>query len=168
MSVSMYQASIPGLIRSLDSLAALLAKAEQFAADRNIEPGVLLNARLAPDMYPLLRQVQIASDTAKGCAARLAGVEVPAYPDTEASFAELKERLGKTVAFLQSVTPGQLDDSATRAVVLKMRSGELSFSGQDYLFQFVLPNFYFHVTTAYDILRHNGLAIGKRDYLGQP
>ncbi|KZE35154.1 hypothetical protein EV683_10955 [Crenobacter luteus] len=167
MSVSMYQASIPGLIRSLESLAAILDKAERYAAERGIEPAALLGARLAPDMFPLLRQVQIVSDTAKGCAARLAGIEVPGYPDDETGFAELRERLARTAAFLRGVTPAQLDGSETREVVLKMRSGELTFTGLDYLFQFVLPNFYFHFTTAYDILRHNGLAIGKRDYLGQ-
>lgn len=167
MSLSMYQASIPPFVRMLGNLSAILHKAEAYAAERKIEPDVLLNARLAPDMYPLVRQVQIATDGVKGCAARLAGLEVPSYADTESSFAEVQARIGKTQAFLQSVTAAQVDGSESRPVTLKFPGAELHFSGQDYLLNFVLPNFYFHLTTAYAILRHNGLDIGKMDFLGQ-
>lgn len=167
MSLSMYQASIPMLLRGLDNLAAILAKAAAHAAARKIAPEVFLNARLAPDMLPLVRQVQIVSDTAKGCAARLASIEVPSYADTETSFAELQERLAKTVAFLKSVAPEQVDGSEERAIVLKAHDQEIHFTGRTYLLGFVLPNFYFHLTTAYAILRHNGVELGKKDYLGE-
>ncbi|OQS32373.1 DUF1993 domain-containing protein [Chromobacterium haemolyticum] len=166
MSVSMYQASVPVLIRGLNNLSAILDKAAADAAARNIAPDVLLNARLAPDMFALTRQVQIASDSAKGCAARLAGVEVPSYADDEASFADLQQRIAKTVAFLQDFNAAQIDGSEAREVVLKVRGDEIRFSGQNYLLGFVLPNFYFHLTAAYAILRHNGVALGKMDYLG--
>ncbi|WP_114155168.1 DUF1993 domain-containing protein [Chromobacterium haemolyticum] len=166
MSVSMYQASVPALIRGLNNLSAILDKAAADAAARNIAPDVLLNARLAPDMFALTRQVQIASDSAKGCAARLAGVEVPSYADDEASFADLQQRIAKTVAFLQSFNATQIDGSEAREVVLKVRGDEIRFSGQNYLLGFVLPNFYFHLTAAYAILRHNGVPLGKMDYLG--
>ncbi|MDP3813710.1 DUF1993 family protein [Pseudomonas sp.] len=167
MSLSMYHASIPPFVRMLGNLSAILYKAEAYAAERKIEPSVLLNARLAPDMYPLVRQVQIATDSVKGCAARLAGIEVPSYADTESSFAEVQARIGKTQAFLQSVTAAQVDGSEGRPITLKFPGAELHFTGQDYLLNFVLPNFYFHLTTAYAILRHNGLNIGKMDFLGQ-
>lgn len=166
MSVSMYQASVPALIRGLNNLSAILDKAAADAAARNIAPDVLLNARLAPDMFALTRQVQIASDSAKGCAARLAGVDVPSYADDEASFADLQQRIAKTVAFLQGFNAAQIDGSEAREVVLKVRGDEIRFSGQNYLLGFVLPNFYFHITAAYAILRHNGVALGKMDYLG--
>lgn len=166
MSVSMYQASVPALIRGLNNLSAILDKAAADAAARNIAPDVLLNARLAPDMFALTRQVQIASDSAKGCAARLAGVDVPSYADDEASFADLQQRIAKTVAFLQGFNAAQIDGSEMREVVLKVRGDEIRFSGQNYLLGFVLPNFYFHLTAAYAILRHNGVALGKMDYLG--
>lgn len=166
MSVSMYQASVPALIRGLNNLSAILDKAAADAAARHIAPEVLLNARLAPDMFALTRQVQIASDSAKGCAARLAGVDVPSYADDEASFADLQQRIAKTVAFLQGFNAAQIDGSETREVVLKVRGDEIRFSGQNYLLGFVLPNFYFHLTAAYAILRHNGVALGKMDYLG--
>lgn len=166
MSVSMYQASVPALIRGLNNLSAILDKAAADAAARDIAPEVLLNARLAPDMFALTRQVQIASDSAKGCVARLAGVEVPSYADDEASFADLQQRIAKTVAFLQGFNAAQIDGSEAREVVLKVRGDEIRFSGQNYLLGFVLPNFYFHLTAAYAILRHNGVALGKMDYLG--
>ncbi|WP_337883663.1 DUF1993 domain-containing protein [Chromobacterium haemolyticum] len=166
MSVSMYQASVPALIRGLNNLSAILDKAAADAAARNIAPDVLLNARLAPDMFALTRQVQIASDSAKGCAARLAGVDVPSYADDEASFADLQQRIAKTMAFLQGFNAAQIDGSETREVVLKVRGDEIRFSGQNYLLGFVLPNFYFHLTAAYAILRHNGVPLGKMDYLG--
>lgn len=166
MTVSMYQASVPALVRGLNNLSAILDKAAADAAARNIAPEVLLNARLAPDMFALTRQVQIASDSAKGCVARLAGVEVPSYTDDEASFADLQQRIAKTVAYVQSFDAARLDGSEAREVVLKVRGDEIRFSGQNYLLGFVLPNFYFHITAAYAILRHNGVALGKMDYLG--
>ncbi|MCC6074088.1 DUF1993 family protein [Pseudomonas sp. GCM10022188] len=166
MSLSMYQASLPVFARGLANLAVILRKAVAHAEARNIDPEVFLNARLAPDMYPLVRQVQIVSDTAKGCAARLAGLEVPSFPDTEASFAELQERLAKTATFLHGITPAQVDGSEERPIVLKGHERELHFVGQDYLLNFALPNFFFHLVAAYAILRHNGVEVGKRDYLG--
>jgi len=168
MSVSMYNASIPGFLRMLGNLSAILHKAEAYAIERKIDPSVLLNARLAPDMHPLVRQVQAVSDTVKGCAARLADIDVPSYADTESSFADLQARIAKTQAFLQSIVAGQVEGSEDKVITLKFPGAEMTFRGQDYLFGFVLPNFYFHVTTAYAILRHNGLDIGKMDYLGRP
>jgi hypothetical protein len=164
----MYDASLAPFIRMLGNLSAILHKAEAYAAERKIEPGVLLNARLAPDMYPLVRQVQIASDSVKGCAARLAGIDIPSYADSESSFAELQARIAKTQAFLGSVTAAQLDGSEGKSITLSFPGMELKFTGQEYLLHFVLPNFYFHLTTAYAILRHNGLDIGKMDFLGRP
>lgn len=168
MSLSLYQASVPVFVRMFGNLSAILDKAVADAEARKIDPSVLLNARLAPDMHPLTRQVQIASDAAKGCAARLSGVEVPSFPDTESSFAELQARIANTLDFIKSLSPEQIDSGAGREVVIKVPGSELKFSGEDYLLHFVLPNFYFHVTTAYAILRHNGLGIGKMDYLGRP
>ena len=168
MSLSLYQASIPSFVRMFDNLSAILDKAVAYCEERKIDPGVLLNARLAPDMHPLTRQVQIASDLAKGCAARLAGVEPPSFADTETSFAELQARIGKTLEFIRSVTPEQIDAGEGREITLKFPSSEFSFKAPDYLLHFALPNFYFHVTTAYAILRHNGLRIGKMDYMGAP
>jgi hypothetical protein len=162
----MYQASVPGFIRGLENLAAILNKAEADAATRKIDPAVLVNARLAPDMYPLSRQVQIATDAVKGCAARLAGIDVPSYEDNETTFADLQARIAKTVTFIKSVSVAQIDGSEERKVTIKMRGREVDFSGQAYLLTFVIPNFYFHLTTAYNILRHNGLDLGKADYIG--
>lgn len=167
MALTMYQASIPALIRGLSNLSAILNKAAAHAETKGIAPEVLITARLYPDMFALTRQVQSVSDGAKGCAARLAGIEVPSFPDTETSFPELQERIAKTIAFLNSVTPEQINGSEEREVLLKMRSGELRFTGQNYLLGFALPNFYFHLTTAYGILRHNGVELGKMDYLGK-
>jgi uncharacterized protein len=166
MTLSMYEASIPVLDRGLANLAAVLKKGLAFAEERKIDPAVLIAARLAPDMRPLSSQIQIASDAAKGAAARLAGVAVPSFADTETTFAELEERIAKTRAFLKTVGPAQIDGSEQRSIALKFGPREVTFTGQDYLFGFVLPNFYFHVTTAYDILRHNGAPLGKMDYLG--
>ncbi len=166
MSLSMYQASVPVLIRMLDNLSHILDKAVKHAEAKNIDPSVFVNARLAPDMYPLSKQVQIATDMAKGCAARLSGLEVPSYEDNEATFADLQARIAKTSAFIQSVSAGQIDGSEDRTVTLKLRGKEISFAGQPYLLHFVLPNFYFHITTAYNILRHNGVELGKMDFLG--
>ncbi|WP_437715659.1 DUF1993 family protein [Sorangium sp. So ce448] len=166
MTISMYQASVPVLVRMLGNLSAILTKAAAYAEAKKIEPRVLLDARLAPDMLSLTRQVQIASDSAKGCGARLAAVDLPKYEDNEASFDELQARIAKTVAFLNSLRPEQFDGSEDRDVTIPTRDQPLQFKGLVYLLNFVLPNFYFHVTTAYAILRHNGLEIGKLDFLG--
>ncbi len=166
MSLTLYQASIPVFIRMLGNLSAILDKAAAHAEAKKIDPAVFINARLAPDMYPLSRQIQIATDLVKGCAARLAGVEVPSYPDNEATFPDLQARIAKTVAFLHSVSAEQINGSEEREVALKMRDKDIHLLGQPYLLNFALPNFYFHVTAAYAILRHNGVEIGKMDYAG--
>ena len=166
MSLSMYQASIPAFVQMLNSLSAILDKAEAHAANRKIEPEVLLNYRLTPDMLPFVRQIQIAADLAKGAAARLAGVEVPKHDDTEKTFADLKARLAKTLAFVQSFKPSDIDGSEDREIRLTLGEHTMSFKGQPYLVHFVMPNFHFHCTTAYDILRHCGVELGKRDFIG--
>ena len=164
----MYQASVPRFANTLRNLSAILDKAQAHAEAKKIEPVVFTQSRLAPDMFPLSRQGQIACDTAKGVAARLAGVEVPKHEDTEQTFAELKARIAKTLDFVESLKPAQIDGSEDREVALKLRGQEVKFSGLQYLLGFAYPNFYFHVTTAYNILRHNGVEIGKRDYIGNP
>ncbi len=166
MSLTLYQASIPVFIRMLGNLSAILDKAVAHAEAKKIDPAIFINARLAPDMFPLSRQVQIATDMVKGCAARLAGIDVPSYEDNESTFAELQARIAKTTAFLQSISASQIDGHEDRPITLKFGSREVSFLGQAYLLDFVLPNFHFHLTTAYAILRHNGVAIGKMDYIG--
>ena len=166
MTLSMYQASVPVLKRQLGSLAAILAKGAAHAAAAGIDPATMLAARLAPDMLPLTRQVQIASDGAKGGAARLAGIEPPSFADDETSFDDLQARIAKTLAFLDTIAPAQIDGSEDRAITLMAGPREFNFTGQDFLFHFVLPNFLFHVTTAYALLRHQGVEIGKMDYLG--
>jgi hypothetical protein len=166
MTLSMYQASVPAFRRTLAALDAILDKAVAYAAERKIDPAVLATARLAPDMHPLTRQVQFASDHAKGCSARLAGVPVPSFADTEQTFPELKARIAKTLEFIAALPPAQFHGSETRPISLKAGPRELSFKGEPYLVFFALPNFYFHVTTAYDILRHNGVPVGKLDFLG--
>ena len=166
MTLSMYQASVPVFLRGLESLSTILSKAAAHAEAKKIDPAVFITARLAPDMFALARQVQIASDAAKGCVARLAGAEVPSYPDTETTFPELIARVAKTIAFVKGFTAAQIDGSEGRNVTLKMRGADRTFQGQAYLFNLALPNFYFHITTAYDILRHNGVELGKSDYLG--
>jgi hypothetical protein len=165
MTISMYSASVPALERALGALDAILDKAAAYAEERGIDPAVLTSARLAPDMHPLNRQVQLVSDTAKGACARLAGLPVPSFEDTETTFPELKSRIAKTRAFMAGIRPEQIDGSEERDIVLKAGASEFRFKGQDYLASFVLPNFYFHVTAAYAILRHNGVPLGKRDYL---
>lgn len=166
MSLSMYDASVPVLARMLGNLRTLLSKGAAHAQARKFEPAVLVNSRLFPDMFPLSRQVQIATDMAKGCAARLAAVEVPKYEDNEASIDDLVARIDKTIAFIQGLPRAAFDGSETRKIVLPLRTGERQFDGQTYLLHFVLPNVYFHITTAYNLLRHNGVEIGKMDYLG--
>jgi hypothetical protein len=166
MTLSMFEASVPAFLRTLKALDAILDKALAYAEEKKFDPAVLVSARLAPDMFPLSRQVQMASDHAKGCPARLAGVPVPSFEDTEKTIPELKARIAKTLDFIGTLTPGQIDGSEGRLVSLKAGPRELSFKGQDYLVFFALPNFYFHVTTAYAILRHNGVPVGKLDFLG--
>jgi hypothetical protein len=163
----MYQASIPVFVRALTNLAAVLEKGAAFAEAKKIDPSILVSARLAPDMHPLARQIQIATDGVKGCAARLAGIDIPSYADTESTFPELQERIAKTIAFIQSISAAQIDGSEERTVSLKIRNKDLSFAGQPYLLNFVLPNLYFHASVAYAILRHNGVEIGKMDFLGK-
>ena len=163
MSISMHQASVPIFIQMLNNLSAILDKAEAHARNRKIDPEVLLNYRLAPDMFPFVRQIQIAADLAKGAAARLAGVEVPKHDDTEKTFADLRARITNTVTFVKSIEPSDIDGSESRDVTLTLGEHTLSFKGQPYLLHFVLPNFYFHCTTAYDILRYCGVELGKRD-----
>ena len=162
----MYESSIPAFVQMLNNLSAIMDKAEAHAANRKIDAEVLLSYRLAPDMLPFVRQLQIAADLAKGAAARLAGVEVPKHDDTEKTFADLKARLAKTVAFVQSFKPSDIDGSEDRGISLTLGEHTMSFKGQPYLVHFVMPNFYFHCTTAYDILRHCGVELGKRDFIG--
>jgi hypothetical protein len=167
MKTSMYQISIPTFIRVLNNLAAILEKAAAHAEARKIDASALLNARLFPDMFPLTRQVQLAADTANTGAARLAGTEVPAYDNAEGSFAELISRLRKTIAQLEVLKPEQLDGTEDKTVSWQTRSSTKSMQGLPYLTNHVLPNLYFHTTTAYNILRHNGVELGKMDYLGR-
>jgi hypothetical protein len=166
MSLSMYQASVPVFIRQFAALSAILEKARVHAEAEGIDPAALIATRLAPDMLPLDRQVQIATDGAKGGVARLAGIPVPSYADDEKSFAHLEARIAKTVDFLKSVTPAQFDGTEDKPITLRIGEADMTFQGQPFLLHFVLPNFFFHVTTAYAILRHAGVAIGKRDFLG--
>ena len=166
MSLSMYQASVPAYTQMLKSLSAVLKKAEAHAEAKKIDPSVFVNARLYPDMAPLSRQIQIATDQVKGGLARLAGTEPPKWEDTEITFADLQARLQKAIDFAASFKPEQIDGSETRDIVLKIGGQDMPFKGQQFLINFSLPNFYFHIVTAYDILRHNGVEIGKRDYMG--
>ncbi len=161
----MHAFSAPTFTRMLRNLSAILTKAETYAKAKNFDPAVLLNARLAPDMLPLTRQVQIASDAAKGAMARLAGHEAEKIEDTETTFAQLQARIAKTVALVEGYSETQLDGSDKREITLKIPNSELKFSGIDFLNTWALPNFYFHITTAYAILRHNGVELGKRDFL---
>ena len=166
MTLSMYQASVPVFIQGLTGLGGVIDKAAAHAAERKIDPAALLQARLYPDMFPFARQVQIATDFAKGGAARLAGIEFPAYEDSETSFEELKARVDKTIAFLRTLEAAQIDGSEDRDISL-VRRGETSIvKGQAYLLEQAMPNFYFHITTAYAIQRHNGVEVGKRVFLG--
>ena len=166
-AISMYQASAPVLLRLLGSLRGCLEKGAAHAEAKKIDAGVFLTARLAPDMFALTRQVQIASDMAKSVMARLAGVEPPKYEDTEASFADLYARIDKTVAYVKTFKPAQIDGSEDRDIKLQMRTGPMEFKGINYLLHFVMPNFYFHCTMTYAILRHNGVELGKMDFLGR-
>ncbi|OAI21255.1 DUF1993 family protein [Methylomonas koyamae] len=166
MSLSMYAFTVTPIVRSLTQLRQILEKAEHYAEAKKIEPSVLVNARLFPDIYPLKRQVQIASDVAKGAVSRLAGQEPPKFDDVENSFPELIERIDKTLAHIHSFSAEQIDGTETNTILLPRHDRTSTFTGLAYVTDFVLPNVYFHVTTTYAILRHNGLEIGKKDYLG--
>ena len=168
MTNLMYSMSAPVFARMLRNLEGVLEKASAYAAARKIDPAVLVNARLFPDMLPLAAQVRIAGDFAKGAVARLTGSEPPKYEDNETTLEELKARIGKTIAYVESVSAAQFEGAETRTVTMKMRGEDKSFDGLTYLSNLVLPNFFFHVTTAYDILRHNGVELGKRDFIGIP
>ncbi|MDJ0708348.1 MAG: DUF1993 domain-containing protein [Leptolyngbyaceae cyanobacterium MO_188.B28] len=169
MTISMYQASIPPLKRTLNNLIGILKKGEAHAEAKKIDPTVLINSRLYPDMFALARQVQIASDVSRRGVSRLAGVDAPTMEDAETTFAELIDRLEKAISYLETFTPDQIDGSEEKEVTVPIGGGEtMVMKGWPFLSMFVLPNVYFHVTTAYDILRNNGVEVGKRDFLGQP
>lgn len=166
MALSMYSSSVPVFLHYLKSLSAILKKGEEFAGEKNIDEKVLTAARLFPDMLPLTRQVQIACDVAKGCGARLAGIEVPKYEDNETTFAELRARIEKTLAFLQTIPEASIDGSEQKQIKLQAGPRELEFVGDFFLRNWALPNMFFHITTTYNILRHNGVSVGKMDFLG--
>ncbi|HYW56585.1 MAG TPA: DUF1993 domain-containing protein [Polaromonas sp.] len=167
MTLSMYQASVPVFKQMLGGLSGVLAKAEAHAASRKIDPNALLQARLYPDMFALLRQVQVAADFAKSVSARIAGVDVPSFEDTETSFADLQARIEKTLAFINTLTAAQIDGSEERRILTQAGTPkEKIFSGQSYLLNYGMPHFFFHTTSAYAILRHNGVEVGKKDYIG--
>ncbi|WP_298326490.1 DUF1993 family protein [Asticcacaulis sp.] len=163
--VSIYSMTVPVLINAMKNLTHILSKAEAFAEAKKIDPSVVIEARLALDMHPLRRQIQSVSDTAKGAVARLTGTEIPSMADTETTFSELKDRLAKTIAYIESVDPALFDGAESRDVVLKLPNREIPFTGYSYVVGFVIPNLFFHVTTAYAILRHYGVELGKTDYL---
>jgi len=168
MKLSIYQASAPRFANTLRNLAAILDRAQAHAEAKKLDPAVLGGMRLIADMFPLSRQVQIACDTAKGAVARLAGIDIPKHEDTELTPAQLKQRIAKTIDFILSVRPEQIEGSEEREITLKFGGKDTRFTGLQYFFGHAYPNFYFHVTTAYNILRANGVDIGKRDYLGTP
>jgi hypothetical protein len=166
MSSNLHDASVGVFTQFLTSLSAILTKAAAHAEAKKIDPSVFVNGRIAPDMFPLARQVQIATDHAKGASARLAGVEPPAFADTETTFPELQQRIAKTLEFIKSLKPAQFDGADARDVTLKIAGQNMTWKGSIYLNHFALPNFYFHCTATYAILRHNGVEVGKRDFLG--
>ena len=168
MTISMYQASAPRLINSMRNLSAILDKTQAYIDTKKIDPAALLQFRLFPDMLNLTRQIQIATDTAKGVVARLAGVDIPTYEDNETSVAELQARIAKTIAFIEGFTPAQIDGTEDKAIVTKRGDKETHYTGMQFLLGHAIPNVYFHVSIAFAILRHNGVEIGKRDYLGKP
>ena len=168
MIISMYQASVPRFVNILGNLSNILDKAQVHVDAKKLDTATLTTYRLFPDMLPMSTQVQIACDTAKGVVARLAGVEIPAYEDNEKTLADLKARIAKTIAFIQTLTPVQIDGTEDKEIVIKRGDKETRYKGMQFLLGHALPNFYFHVTTTYNILRHNGIEIGKRDYLGNP
>ncbi len=166
MAISMYQASVPQFQKMLLNFSHLLKKGEEFALEKKIDEQVLVGGRLAPDMFPLSKQVQIACDQVKNGMARIAGVEPRKLEDNETTFAELQERIAKTMAFINGVKPEQIDGTEAKEIQFSIREWNFEFTGEQYLFTWIIPNFYFHITTAYNILRHNGVQIGKTDYLG--
>jgi len=166
MKISMYQELVPVSIRQLENLSNILNKGAAYAAAKKIDESVLINARLFPDMFPLSRQVQIACDAVKAGAARLAEIEIPSHPDTETTFEQLQERIQKTIAFLRTVKAEQIDGKEDLKISYVQRNKENNFIGLPYLQNYVLPNLYFHITTTYAILRHSGVEVGKKDYLG--
>lgn len=168
MTISMYQASVPRFVNILGNLSNILDKAQAHVDAKKLDSAALTGYRLFPDMLPMTKQVQIACDTAKGVVARLAGMDIPVYEDNEMTLADMKARIAKTVAFIQTVTPAQIDGSEDKEIVIKRGDKETRYKGMQFLLGHAVPNFYFHVTTAYNILRHNGVEIGKRDYLGNP
>lgn len=165
MTISMYRISVPVFVERLRALSLVLSRGEANAIERKLDPETLLGAKLAPDMFPLKRQVQIATDHAKGASCRLAGRKIPKLEDDEASFAQLQARIAKTRDLLATFAPADIDGSEERRIEIRTSQRELSFTGSDYLLDFAMPNFYFHITTAYAILRHNGVELGKRDFL---
>lgn len=167
MTISMYQASVPRILNMLINLDHLLSKAHTHAETKKWNEASLTQFRLYPDMFPLTRQVQIACDTAKGVVARLAGAEIPAYEDNEVTLAELKQRVAKTMAFIEGFKPAQIDGTEDKDIVTKRGDVETHYKGMQFLLNHAMPNIYFHVTTVYAILRHNGVELGKRDYLGK-
>jgi len=166
VSIDVFDQTVSAMSRALLNLDAIVSKAEAHAEDRKIDPAVLAQARLYPDMLPFVAQIRIATDTAKGAAARLSGSEVPSWPDDEASFAEIHARIRTALDFLSSFKREQFEAAEERKIELKLGKEQVNFTGREYILGFVLPNFYFHVTTAYAILRHNGVPLGKRDFLG--
>jgi len=169
MTISMYKASVPVFVQFLTSLSAVLDKAAAYAEAKKVEPAVLLNTRLAPDMFPLVRQVRAATDHAISACGRLAGADMPSFANAETTIPELKDRIAKTIDFLKGLKPAQIDGSEDKAIKITFPSGATrEFTGQSLLLTNSLPNFYFHCTTAYDILRHCGIELGKRDFMGTP
>lgn len=166
MAISMYQASIPQFKKMLTSLSAILKKGEEYASAKKLDGNVLTGDRLFPDMFPLARQVLIACDQVKNGMGRLASIEPPKFDDTETTFAELQERIAKTIAFIDDIKPEQVDGTEAKEIKFSIKEWNFEFVGDQYLFTWIIPNFYFHVTTTYNILRHNGVEIGKADYLG--
>lgn len=167
MAISMYQITVPVFTHFLNNLNGILKKGEAFAIDKDIEPEAMLNSRLAPDMFPLSKQIQLVCDLSRRCVERLAGLDVMSTEDNEQTFAEFYDRINNTIAFLETIKPEQLDGAEEKMVTIKMRDGEHECNGLDMTLYFSLPNVYFHVTTAYDILRHNYVELGKKDYIGK-
>ena len=166
MQMSMYQASAPVFTKMLTNLAGILDKAQAHAEAKKFDPTVLLDSRLSPDMLPFTKQIHIATDFARGCIARLAGQEPPKFEDNERSFAELKTRIERSIAAIKEYGPAQIDGSENREINIKMGGQPKTFTGQKYLQEIIMPNFFFHVTTAYALLRHNGVELGKKDFVG--
>ena len=166
MAISMYQTSIPQFKKMLNNLSIILKKGEEYASAKKIEGTVLTGERLFPDMFPLSKQVQIACDQVKNGMARLAGIEPPKFDDSETTFAELQERVAKTIAFIDGIKPAQVDGTEAKEIKFSIKEWHFEFVGEQYLLTWIIPNFYFHVTTTYNLLRHNGVEIGKADYLG--